>query len=157
MSTSSPCTTAGSLVIFLSQIYYEAHNFISRHERHWRVATFFGAAALAGAFGGISSSYTVRKLSLEVGCPAFRYTRVCDRQDGWHRRKERLGVVSCVSQIFSLHPGDNRFDRQDIHPRRSSNYRRLPWRILRRTNLGLQSEIREDGPVTSSTISSIHD
>ncbi|EIM85805.1 MFS general substrate transporter, partial [Stereum hirsutum FP-91666 SS1] len=33
--------------VYLFSVYYR------RHERHWRVATFFGAAALAGAFGGI--------------------------------------------------------------------------------------------------------
>ncbi|KAJ7044150.1 major facilitator superfamily domain-containing protein [Mycena alexandri] len=34
-------------VIFLFSVYYR------RHERSWRVAIFFGGAALAGAFGGI--------------------------------------------------------------------------------------------------------
>ncbi|KZS90534.1 MFS general substrate transporter [Sistotremastrum niveocremeum HHB9708] len=34
-------------VIFLFSVYYR------RRERHWRVAVFFGGAALAGAFGGI--------------------------------------------------------------------------------------------------------
>jgi uncharacterized membrane protein YfcA len=26
--------------------------YYKRHERHWRVAVFFGGAAIAGAFGG---------------------------------------------------------------------------------------------------------
>lgn len=56
--------------------------------------------------------------------------------------------MSYISYAFPFHPGDELFDGQDIHPRRSSNYRRLPWSVLRRTNLGLQSEIREDGPNT---------
>ncbi|KAA1477535.1 MFS general substrate transporter [Dentipellis sp. KUC8613] len=34
-------------VVFLFSVYYR------RHERHWRVAVFFGGAALAGAFGGV--------------------------------------------------------------------------------------------------------
>ncbi len=33
-------------VIYLFSVYYR------RHERSWRVAIFFGGAALAGAFGG---------------------------------------------------------------------------------------------------------
>lgn len=42
-----------------SKWYRGAHNFVARHERHWRVATFFGAAALAGAFGGMSRLLTL--------------------------------------------------------------------------------------------------
>lgn len=34
-------------VVYLFSVYYR------RQERSWRVAIFFGGAALAGAFGGI--------------------------------------------------------------------------------------------------------
>lgn len=34
-------------IIFVFSMYYK------RNERHWRVAVFFGGAALAGALGGI--------------------------------------------------------------------------------------------------------
>jgi MFS family permease len=34
-------------IVFVFSMYYK------RSERHWRVAVFFGGAALAGAFGGV--------------------------------------------------------------------------------------------------------
>ena len=37
-------------VIYVFSVYYR------RHERSWRVAIFFGGAALAGAFGGKSTT-----------------------------------------------------------------------------------------------------
>ncbi|KJA21187.1 hypothetical protein HYPSUDRAFT_42307 [Hypholoma sublateritium FD-334 SS-4] len=42
-------------VIYLFSVYYR------RHERSWRVAIFFGGAALAGAFGGILA-YAIGKM-----------------------------------------------------------------------------------------------
>lgn len=42
-------------VVFLFSVYY------LRRERHWRVAVFFGGAALAGAFGGILA-YAIGKM-----------------------------------------------------------------------------------------------
>ncbi|TDL17873.1 MFS general substrate transporter [Rickenella mellea] len=42
-------------VIYIFSVYYR------RHERHWRVAVFFGGAALAGAFGGILA-YAIGKM-----------------------------------------------------------------------------------------------
>ncbi|KAI0260221.1 major facilitator superfamily domain-containing protein [Gloeopeniophorella convolvens] len=42
-------------VVFIFSVYY------LRRERHWRVAVFFGGAALAGAFGGILA-YAIGKM-----------------------------------------------------------------------------------------------
>ncbi|TFY69078.1 hypothetical protein EVG20_g3300 [Dentipellis fragilis] len=42
-------------VVFLFSVYYR------RSERHWRVAVFFGGAALAGAFGGVLA-YVIGKM-----------------------------------------------------------------------------------------------
>ena len=42
-------------VIYLFSVYYR------RHERSWRVAIFFGGAALAGAFGGVLA-YAIGKM-----------------------------------------------------------------------------------------------
>lgn len=55
-------------VIFVFSLYYrrfglnrlpkENSHVIHRKERHWRVAFFFGGAALAGAFGGAFIQYS---------------------------------------------------------------------------------------------------
>ncbi|KAF5340675.1 hypothetical protein D9611_007479 [Ephemerocybe angulata] len=47
-------------VIYVFSVYYR------RHERNWRVAIFFGGAALAGAFGGILA-YAIGKMEGVAG------------------------------------------------------------------------------------------
>lgn len=46
-------------VIYVFSVYYR------RHERSWRVAIFFGGAALAGAFGGQLCSYQLPEMVLD--------------------------------------------------------------------------------------------
>lgn len=57
------------------------------------MATFFGAAALAGAFGGMFRLILTAGHRGHADRSSSRYTSVCDWQDGWHRWKKRLGLV----------------------------------------------------------------
>ena len=44
-----------------------------RRERSWRVAVFFGGSALAGAFGGMASSYLLSYTSNKPSLGIFAY------------------------------------------------------------------------------------
>ena len=46
--------------------------YYKRRERHWRVAFFFGGAALAGAFGGVLA-YAIAKMRGVGGQPGWAW------------------------------------------------------------------------------------
>jgi hypothetical protein len=49
--------------------------YYKRRERHWRVAFFFGGAALAGAFGGVLA-YAIAKMKGVGGEPGWSWVRL---------------------------------------------------------------------------------
>lgn len=62
-----------------------------RHERSWRVAIFFGGAALAGAFGGNDlEALDMHHDLLLINC---RNIGVRHRENGWRGWEKRLGMV----------------------------------------------------------------
>jgi MFS family permease len=75
-------------VIYLFSVYYR------RHERSWRVAIFFGGAALAGAFGGILA-YAIGKMNGVGGRTGWE----------WYERSiisENFSLTLRFSRIFIL-------------------------------------------------------
>ncbi|KAJ7863090.1 major facilitator superfamily domain-containing protein [Mycena olivaceomarginata] len=69
-------------VIYLFSVYYR------RHERSWRVAIFFGGAALAGAFGGILA-FAIGKMDGVGG------------RKGWEWIFILEGIITVVVSLFA--------------------------------------------------------
>lgn len=84
----SPFTTGGKTltILVLSDEMYS-------HERSYRVAIFFGGAALAGAFGGM---YSVVRVPI---AHISRHSCLCDRQNGGCRRQKRMAMVRTNSSL----------------------------------------------------------
>ncbi|KAG2010179.1 high-affinity nicotinic acid transporter [Coprinopsis cinerea AmutBmut pab1-1] len=69
-------------VIYVFSVYYR------RHERSWRVAIFFGGAALAGAFGGILA-YAIGKMEGIGGKRGWAWIFIIE------------GLLTVVSAVFA--------------------------------------------------------
>ncbi|TFK24972.1 MFS general substrate transporter [Coprinopsis marcescibilis] len=69
-------------VIYVFSVYYR------RHERSWRVAIFFGGAALAGAFGGILA-YAIGKMEGIAGIRGWAWIFIIE------------GILTVVVAIFA--------------------------------------------------------
>lgn len=120
-------------VIYVFSVYYR------RHERSWRVAVFFGGAALAGAFGGELLPTTPFSLSQ---CSKTRSTGilayVIGKMEGIGGRRgwqwyhaARLILFLCI----------DRRNLKDFHHRRNLNSRHRHFFIHGRANLVSQGYI----------------
>ncbi|KAG2001822.1 high-affinity nicotinic acid transporter [Coprinopsis cinerea AmutBmut pab1-1] len=88
-------------VIYVFSVYYR------RHERSWRVAIFFGGAALAGAFGGTPPRLTIMIQQLKnSACPGILAYAIGKMEGiggkrGWAWIFIIEGLLTVVSAVFA--------------------------------------------------------
>ena len=118
-------------VIYLFSVYYR------RHERSWRVAIFFGGAALAGAFGG---EYN-RLLTGSCAEGLFKVSSLMRLGKWMELVVARAG--NGAQALLTIHStsGWLSLSFQDFYYRRHLNSRCLPGGVLCRTYLVAQSKI----------------